>query len=170
MGRQTKFTKERRDKIVDLMRAGNYLETAARASGVAPNTVYRWMTFGDPDFDPTTWNEETTHAKVPKDLAPYRTFRDAVTRAEAEAEAVAVAVIRRSAVKDGDWKAAEAYLKRRHPTRFGDRNRIDANVKADVGGPVAAALEDFAAMLDDLASDAADNDTQAHDETKKDET
>ncbi len=158
MSRATKFTKERRDKIVDLMRAGNYLETAARASGVAPQTVYRWMKFGDPDFDPTSWNADAANQKVPKDLTNYRAFRDAVIRAEAEAEAVAVAVIRRSAVKDGDWKAAEAYLKRRHPTRFGDRNRIDATVKADVGGPVAAALEDFAAMLDDLSGLGTDDD------------
>ena len=65
MGAQTKFTNERRDKIVDLTAAGNYLETAARAlPGVAPNTAYRLMNLRRPrDFDPTTWNEETNLPK-----------------------------------------------------------------------------------------------------------
>ena len=43
----------------------------------------------------------------------YREFREAVEQAEAEAEVHAVAILRRAMAED--WRAALAYLERRHP-------------------------------------------------------
>ena len=96
MARPTKLTEELRDRIVKAVRAGNYAEAAARSCGIAPSTYYRWLQRG---------SLETTGV--------YHDFADAIHRAEGEAEVHAVAILRRAMGED--WRAALAYLERRHP-------------------------------------------------------
>jgi len=62
----------------------------------------------------------------------YARFREAVLRAEAEAEVYAVAIIRRA--MGDDWRAAVAYLERRHPTRW--RTRHQTELVGRDGGPI----------------------------------
>ena len=108
MARPTKLTPERRDRIVKAMGAGNYLEAAARSAGVHPSTVYRWLERAEREPD-----------------GLYRDFAEEVRRAEADAEVHAVAIVRRAMAED--WKAALAYLERRHPNRLaaGEAERLD---------------------------------------------
>ena len=117
MGRPTKLTKEVTDKIVQAIRTGNYAEAASRLAGIGPSTYFRWMERGSQE-----------------DAGIYREFYEAVRRAEAEAEVHAVAIVRR-AMSD-DWRAALAYLERRHPVRW--RRHQTTELTGKDGGPIRA--------------------------------
>ena len=41
------FAPELTTRIVDLVRAGNYIETAAKAAGIHKSTYYAWMERGE---------------------------------------------------------------------------------------------------------------------------
>ena len=92
-------------KIVGLLRAGNYLATAARAAGVDPSTVYRWIERGEAD--------EEHDAD-----SPFCRFAALARVARAEAEAVRVQRIQ-MAGQQGDWKADAWWLERAHPKEWG---------------------------------------------------
>jgi hypothetical protein len=99
MARPVKLTAAVSERIVQAIRAGNYPEPAARAAGISPSTYYRWMTRGQ---------QEPTGI--------FHDFAETVARAEGEAEVHAVAFIRRA--MSADWRAALAYVERRHPERW----------------------------------------------------
>lgn len=103
MARPSKLTQDRHELIVQAVRAGNYREPTARAAGIGPSTLYRWLETGEAD------------AEAEKD-SPERELWEAVTRAEGEAEVHAVAILRRAMSED--WRAAVEYLKRRSPERW----------------------------------------------------
>lgn len=109
-GRPSKLTPEVQEKIVNLIKVGNYAETAARAAGISKTTYYNWMA---------------------DDRPQYVEFRDAVETAEAEAESHAVAVVRR-AMPD-QWTAAMTYLERRYPDRWSRlEKRLERRENVDV--------------------------------------
>src|SRR5947208_12830365 len=64
-GRPTKLTQQVEDSIVQVLRVGGYVETAAQAGGVSRSQVFHWLKRGDPS------------GSDPKD-APYRRFRQRV--------------------------------------------------------------------------------------------
>jgi transposase len=115
MARPTKLTKDKADKIVDLVRAGNYAETSATVAGVGVSTFYTWMSKGEGE----------------KARSPYKEFREAVLGAKAEAEARMVMVIQRAA-SDGSWQAASWYLERTQQAKYGKQNRVELT-GADAG-------------------------------------
>jgi hypothetical protein len=112
MSRPTKLTPHRHDKIVAAIRAGSYAEVAARAANIAPSTYYLWLERGK--------NGEQ----------PFLEFLEAVREAEAQAELEAVTVIR-GAARAGDWRAAQSYLERRHPSRWGRGDRATPDWRGD---------------------------------------
>ena len=120
MGRPTKLTPEVQEKIVSLVRAGNYPEVAAQAAGIDPRTYYRWMEKGEDG------------------PAPYGQFRHAVKEAQAAAESHAVTIIRKAAI-DGSWQAAAWFLERSHPRKWGRHDRHE--VTGPDGGPVEFAVD-----------------------------
>jgi transposase len=99
MARPTKLTDAVTERIVQAIRAGNYPEPAARAAGISASTYYRWIARGQQERS-----------------GVFRDFAEAVARAEGESEVHAVAVIRRAMTED--WRAALAYVERRHPERW----------------------------------------------------
>jgi transposase len=115
MARPTKLSQEVTERVVQAVRAGNYAEAACQAAGISTSTYYRWMLRG---------------AHEP--ASEFGGFREAVLRAEAEAEVHAVAIIRR-AMSD-DWRAALAYLERRHASRW--RTRHQTELVGKDGGPI----------------------------------
>jgi len=117
VARPSKLTAETAERIVQAIRAGNYAEAAVRAAGIAPSTFYRWMDRGAAEED-----------------GPHRDFHEAVRRAEAEAEVHAVATVRRA--MGDDWRAAMAYLERRHPSRW--RKHTSTELTGKDGGPIRA--------------------------------
>lgn len=109
-GRPVKLTPELQNEICKVIRAGNYIETAAAFAGVSKQTLYNWMRKG-------------RQAKSGK----YREFLDAVKKALAESEVRDVMIIAKAA--EENWQAAAWRLERKFPDRWGRKDRIDANLE-----------------------------------------
>lgn len=101
-GRPSKLSPEIQERICNLLRVGNTVETAAGAAGIAPETFYDWMRRG-----------ERKGSREKK----YRDFKSAVEQARAEAEATLVTRISKAAA-NGSWQAAGWLLERRAPERW----------------------------------------------------
>lgn len=114
MGRKSKLTEERQERILQAIRAGNYIETAALHAGISEGTFHRWM-------------QEGERAKTGK----KREFYEAVKKARADAETRTVAII--SNAMPTSWQAAAWWLERSFPDRWG-RNVHEHRGKD--GGPV----------------------------------
>lgn len=100
-GRKTKRTPEVEKRILDALRVGATQKDAAAAAGIGENTLDDWKR-ADQDF------------------------RDAVTRAEGACAARMAARLYQEAAKDeGDWRAAESWLKRRRRSEWGDNVSVD---------------------------------------------
>lgn len=138
MSRQTKLTPEVQSLIVDAIRNGNYMETAAQAVGVDQATVWRWMQRG-----------------ADEEQGIYCEFRKAVESARADAEKRDLDIITRAA-HDGSWQAAAWKLERRTPQRWGRVTRTELT-GAD-GGAVKVEVDHKAALLDLLGVNDADSD------------
>ena len=109
MARPTKFIPEITDTILKALQIGATYKDAAEAAGVD------YMTF-------RTWIERGQAGKK-----PFNEFFEAVRKAEAQARLNYLTTIAQAASK-GDWKAAEAFLKRRDRANWGD------NVDVNLGG------------------------------------
>jgi transposase len=90
------------DRIVSLIRAGNYLEVAATTVGIHRTTLHRWLRLGRK-----------------QKRGRYRKFLTHVEKAQAEAESRDVALIAKAASED--WRAAAWRLERKAPRRYGPR-------------------------------------------------
>lgn len=99
-------------RIVDLIRAGNFLEVAATAAGIHRSTLHRWLRHG----------KDQTRGR-------YRKFLTSVERAQAESESRDVALIAKAAVTD--WKAAAWRLERKFPRRYGPRVQLAVQQELD---------------------------------------
>lgn len=123
-GRPPKITEELIERIANLIRGGNYIETAARAAGLPKQTLYEWLKKGQKPENPL-----------------YYKFRDAVEMAVAQSEARDLSMVDaychgsaekrdakgqlvREAVKPNPnvltWR-----LERRFPKRWGRQDRLD---------------------------------------------
>ncbi len=130
------------EDVLDLVRRGNYVETACLAVGIRPNTFYQWMERG----------RKAISEGDSKSI--YAQFLGELKEAEAQAETVAMAVIQGAAFggyllsestvekRDGtivstktwskpEWTAAAWYLERKYPDRFGRRDRLDMRVRQE---------------------------------------
>jgi hypothetical protein len=115
------------ERVVLAVRAGNYAEAACQSAGIGQSTYYRWMQRG---------------AQEPG--SAYAAFREAVLVAEAEAEVHAVALVRQAMSED--WRAAVAYLERRHPARW--RSRQQTELVGPGGGPLQHQTLDLSRLSD----------------------
>ena len=93
------------DRFINAIKAGNYANVAAQYAGIHVATYHRYMQLGA---------EQTRGI--------YHDFREAVKEAEAEAEARAVANVQLAA-QQGQWTASAWMLERKHPERWGRRER-----------------------------------------------
>lgn len=100
-GNRSKLTPDMPDKLAALLRAGNYMGVAARASGIAHRTLQEWLQRG------------LSHR--PEDEL-YRELREKVDKARAEGEALHVARIAKAA--EEDWHASAWFLERSYPERW----------------------------------------------------
>jgi hypothetical protein len=101
-GRPSKLTPKVQERIVSVIRAGNYAYVAAEYAGIGQSTFYRWLELG-----------------AEQKSGRYREFREAVKRAEAEGEVRAVAIIQKHMMTN--WQAAMTYLERKFPQRWARR-------------------------------------------------
>lgn len=108
-GRPTKLTDELIERMAEVVRVGNYLDTAARFCGVDKVTFYSWMKKG--------------HAQK---RGIYRRFLNAMEEAQASADVRDHGYIEKQSGRD--WRAAVEHLRLRNPGRYGVK-------RLEVGGP-----------------------------------
>lgn len=114
-GPRGKLTLERQEQIVRAIAAGNYLKVAARSSGISEDTVQEWINRGEIEEE-----------------GIYHDFAKAIRDAEAEAEKAIVGEWQKQIPTN--WQACATFLERRHPDRWGRRERREITGKD--GGPI----------------------------------
>jgi transposase len=104
-GRPPKYDSEIAGKVIEFIRHGNYVETAAAAAGLSKVTLYEWLKKGARSKD-----------------GEFREFLNAVEKAQAEAEARDVLLISKAAQEC--WQAAAWRLERKFPDRWGRKDTL----------------------------------------------
>ena len=116
MGRPTKLDYKVQEKIVQAIKAGNYIETAAAYAGISKSTLYDWLKRGEREKQRVAKNPRY---RIRKSEKIYVEFSDAVEKALAEAEVRDVLLIGKAA--EEQWQAAAWRLERKFPDRWGRR-------------------------------------------------
>lgn len=157
-GRPTLLTDELRDQIVTVVRAGNYLKTAAQFVGVGYSTVQGWLARGRiaADQRDTTTDPDWT---CPPTEVPYLELLDALTHADAVAEVTAVSAWHGAMTTD--WRAARDFLARRQPERWAPSAALSVStpeIARATDAAVDAALLDLGIDITDRRLDEPDAD------------
>jgi transposase len=114
---RTTLTPALTTRIVGLVRAGNYIETAAKAAGIHKSTYYSWMRRGEEAAEAESRDEPISESE-----AAFAEIYRQVSQAEGQAEADALAAVREA---DRGWQAHMTYLEH----RFADRWRQQSGVR-----------------------------------------
>jgi len=149
-GQPTKLTAASADAICQRLRAGVPRVHAAESVGVARRTMMKWLEYGragsaceQPDCD-------DEHHGPGQGEVTYLHFLQQVEHAEAEAVVLAVGYV--SKAMGRDWRAAFAWLERRHPSEFKPKDRVEFS--GPHGGPVeieVSSVERLKAKIDEVA-------------------
>jgi hypothetical protein len=139
MARPTKLTPETQAAIIAALSIGATYKDASEAAGVWYTTFLDWMKAG----------ETATGGK-------FYEFYNAVKRTEAEARNNYLRTIAEAA-KDGDWRAALEYLKRRDRANWGD------NIDLSSGGEKIKGFDYGALVAGVTARPVGDSDTPGQD-------
>lgn len=123
-----KLNQQTADRILAVLRAGGYDETACAAAGVSRNQFYEWLRRGRAGD------------------GIYEVFLADVERARAEGESRNVMLIAQAA--QANWQAAAWLLERRHPERWA---RPSQREKDAPGGNAPVTIDDPFAEVDELA-------------------
>lgn len=110
-GRRSLLTPEIHARIVQVVRAGNYLKIAAQFAGIGNSTLQSWLQRGRAAAATLDRGEE-----LPASEQRYLEFLGAVSQAETHAEVTAATAWRTFVTED--WRAARDYLRYRHPDRW----------------------------------------------------
>ena len=113
MGRPTKFTPEVRETIIKAIGIGATYKDAAEAAGVEYNTFNEWMKRG-----------------AASKSGEFKEFYELIRQAEAAARLKYLTTIAEAA-RNGDWRAALEYLKRRDRQTWGDNLSIEEKRSAE---------------------------------------
>lgn len=103
MGRPTKRTPEREQRLLSALRDGNTRQASCAYAGISEHTLARW-------------------------LERYGDFAEAVKKGEAAAEMRHVATIALAA-HDGVWTASAWWLERRRNQQWGKIDRVEVTVR-----------------------------------------
>jgi len=153
-GRNYKLNPKMVEQIVELIRAGNYARTACEAVGISEQTYYTYLNRGKREATRRQRLTDLGHPVDDNGEGIFLEFLEAVKRAEAESESVAVMHVRR-AMSDS-WQAAMTYLERKHPDRWGRRDKnINVNVDASKQLDLTKLDDDQLEKLEELLMEAA---------------
>jgi hypothetical protein len=110
MSRPTKLTPQLQELLVEQIKKGNYIETACGVVGINKQSYYNWLGRGK-------------KAKSGK----FFDFFDAIKKAEDFAEAYLLQQILSAAdnQEKPQWQAAAWMLERKHPDKWGRKERLD---------------------------------------------
>jgi hypothetical protein len=114
-GAKLKLNKDMIDKMCAVISGGNYAKVAFEMVGVSYTTYYRWVDLGRKD---TEKGKESI----------FHEFYDALKKAEAAREASWVMAIN----NDPSWQSKAWMLERRYPDRWGQKNRLTADVNVNL--------------------------------------
>ena len=137
-GRPSKMTDERIQRLLEALRAGNYITSACQYAGISESTYHAWMKQAYSD-DATPTQKE---------------FLESVTKARSEAEVRNVMNIQKAATDPRYWTASAWWLERSFPERWGRRSHVTAELSGPAGGPIEVA-DTRKAVLDFLEQQAA---------------
>jgi hypothetical protein len=118
------LTPELTKRVTDLIRAGNYADTACAASGVASSTFFNWLDRGRKAKQVLTDGGEIGELDT-----LCVDFLEQVENARAEAEIRNVAVVLRAGQET--WQAAAWWLERTKPDRYGRKTRVEHSGDAE---------------------------------------
>ncbi len=116
--------------IVDLVSAGNFLNTAVQASGISYGTFSNWMRKA------SVMNQEHMTRKEALEIKPYVALMNDIQAAAAKAETDRVGIIDKAS-KNGQWTGAAWWLERRFPKRWGKRQLVQHEGKIEHNHAVA---------------------------------
>jgi len=155
MGRPRELTPELQTTIEMMLKAGNYLETAADYSGCPMENIRRWMRRGAREHKRMI---RARLANPSRDEAIFRNFWLALKKARATSEASDLEIIRRASAKN--WCAAAWRLERKNPKKWGRKDR--AEISGPGGGPIKTQqTESFYELAERVAAErAADQKTK----------
>lgn len=145
-GRKSKLTKERHDRIVELIKIGNYVEVACAATGITERSYYHWVAIGRDIIDAYGPEDEDWPTTLDQHQRNCARFFQAIKQASAEAEAYAVGVIRKQMPQQ--WTAAMTWLERRHPGRWKRRDELAVANPFEVQGQSATGIDEQALLQD----------------------
>ena len=114
-GRRTKLTPALQDKICEIVGDGNYTITACQAVGIDKSTYFRWLEKGAKEID--------------NGGGIYGDFLYAIKKAEASSEQALLSVIKKKAIDGKEWLPAMTILERRHPDRWGRKDRSTVHIE-----------------------------------------
>lgn len=129
-GRPSKFTPERVEAILEALKSGCYVETAAIYGGVSTSLVYQWCDRGRKERERL---EIFPDAEPDATEVPFMDFLEEVEKARANAEIRAVMQIQRAA-SEGTWQAAAWYLERSYPKKWGRTDHTE--ITGEGGGAI----------------------------------
>ena len=145
-GQPTKLTGATADAICQRLRAGVPRVHAAESAGVSRRTMMLWLEYGRaaslcerPDCD------EDHHGPGHAELT-YLQFLHMVEHAEADAVVLAVGCLSKAMPRD--WRAALAWLERRHAAEFKPQERVEPTSPDSTPLPKATAQADETAAPD----------------------
>jgi hypothetical protein len=133
-----KFTPEVRNSILQAVRMGCYLETAAAFAGISKQTLFNWLRLGAQDVEPF--------------VEFHRDFAEALAKSEMRG----LAVIGKASEKS--WQAAAWLLERRYPKRWGQGRDTEVVRRQKMRADIKLAEARRVALLDwdDVVSRATD--------------
>jgi hypothetical protein len=111
MARPSKLTQETAAVIIASIQVGAFANAAAEAAGIAESTFYAWLQRGEAAQAALDRGQP-----VSPEEGRFLEFSQAIARASAEAEVAAANLLFEAA--SADWRAAVAWLERRHPARW----------------------------------------------------
>lgn len=116
-GRPLGLTTEIQEAMMQAVSAGAYMETAAAYAGITKDTLYRWLKRGA-----RARRELGRGKRITVDDRRLVAFSDALKKAAAAAEVADLKIIGKAARRT--WQAAAWRLERKHPDRWGRRDRV----------------------------------------------
>lgn len=139
-GQPTKCSHSLIAQFENVLKAGNYVETACEFLGLSVNAFYRWQRNAKEALERVENGGDLT-----EDERLWVEFAQAIARARAHAEVASVARIRQAAT-EGDVNADQWFLERAFPGRWGRRQvhhevEIKEPVKLQLNVPVPRTLE-----------------------------
>jgi len=110
------------ETLSEYIRKGNYIEPSCAMAGISEPIFYQWLKLAE--------NDE--QCGLTPDQSIYLRLAQSIKKAEADAEAKLVAVVRDSAEVDRNWIAGMTFLERRHPDRWGRKDRTGPSTNINI--------------------------------------